>query len=1093
MKVKTEFNSPISNENLAFFAANLPFSSNSIDTMVVFQFAEDCVFHSNTKLYHGVVTVTPHFISLFKSKKQGKFKHFISFQFLYLKLVNIKKESSIVIRGDAFGSRYEDTQEVQITQCENMYLLSHVINRNITLMYPSLSIRKPNVRSNTAPLNIPIAPSQHIQFRYDSIAPVLCDKYSHQFVKEIDMRFACSNYIMPITGFPKQYDFDTIAESCSNLPYFSSFITNGDINENSPISALLTFLEKNSKHFKIVCLDRYEDLNLEPIAKYLYRNFKKCKVTCWRITNSTTKNFPMFLKALFKLEIKVKVLDFRGTFLDHFCLKKIFKGIDKNENFHSLEVLALDGKIEDKMYDSLIHLLNHSSFMKELCLTNLTKNMKLVATLIMNRKLPIEKLDLSGNLMSPKSQYGVIQAVQSSSTIYDVNISRSEFTSENLALLAKALVSNSAKKLRILRINKMNASTPIFSKDKAKKKISFILGSLIGENCEKLGGLELDYMKPKAEHLKSLTTFLKMLPNLYYLSLSGNFSHLDKGVGIHVAKLLEIQSIQTLILKGSDDKCLKKEIIPVLDALEQNRTLCKIDITNNSIGQNNLARFLEICCKHPTLNNVAFDGNGLYDPELLKEFLKTFPQRPQSAYIKFPIQSFRSLCEKYYKNGTDLEDEFINIKSDSQRKLMMNRSLTGNSRFLISSCLPQSIVDEMYRESFEIDDLEPMLNRNHYSLISEAFKIPLPFQNRNEKATKYKAIKKLEKADPSLNEYQMPFLYQYAEVSDYSPPNSSRINTQSTLTTTTSTLTNGHDPKQKKVKVNNNNHDDIYFVNLDKFSISSSEETESSDNKDSDYFNQSPKSSRRNTDNGTRSSKRSRFSESSTDERSSTNKSESSDSYEVVKRSAKMKRRNTDYSYKTNNKRKYKYNENTDESSDDEEDFRKSRKLNKRKNNKSTRSQAVHFEKKVVVRKRIDDSDNDGSEYDDDKYSKKKTQVTENKNNHRKSDYHDKYDRYDKFDRYHKNVSAAKSSNSKRNQKNRRKYDDTDDSSNDYSESFDLLKNKKQLNNTKSRLDVSKEFKQSRRKSDLKYDPYDNEKHGRINRKLVVSSSESDN
>ena len=143
-------------------------------------------------------------------------------------------------------------------------------------------------------------------------------------------------------------------------------------------------------------------------------------------------------------------------------------------------------------------------------------------------------------------------------------------------------------------------------------------------------------------------------PHLRMLSLSGCF---ETGSG-YIDQLIQLvkstTTLELLAIKGTPNNRLKDDLSKILEALEVNRSIRRIDISNNMAGAEMLLKLSDVLMANRLIENVILDGNDIHDIEDYIKFCMRLRQRGTKLFVPFPQNEVNEMLQ--YATATEAQE-----------------------------------------------------------------------------------------------------------------------------------------------------------------------------------------------------------------------------------------------------------------------------------------------------------------------------------------------------------------------------------------------------------------------------------------------------
>lgn len=169
--------------------------------------------------------------------------------------------------------------------------------------------------------------------------------------------------------------------------------------------------------------------------------------------------------------------------------------------------------------------------------------------------------------------------------------------------------------------------------------------------------------------------FLDKCEPLTVLSLNGCISDSDDTTIIHnlIEFISSTTSVTDLRLGGTKEKQIGKfELIQILEALtKDNKVIKRIDLHNQKLDSNLFEVLGNVLLQNRVIEYINFNGCGITDPQIFKDFFSTLLKRGKPLYFPFPYDDIYEMQNKHL-----ITDDLINeLKTESKSIYEGNTSI----------------------------------------------------------------------------------------------------------------------------------------------------------------------------------------------------------------------------------------------------------------------------------------------------------------------------------------------------------------------------------------------------------------------------------
>lgn len=720
-----------------------------------------CVFEASFRINNkntgsGIVAVSNHNICFFK-KERSKCTKLLTLNMMRIRAIDIEHEEKMRITAKTRYPLLGLDENINIVLIDDDHMrFWQVIWRNIQLHSPGMADRfLPRLTTDNEKaypiLSLDFSPAQRIQFGYSafcSLEPAV--QYDHRLVQLFHRRFSVSNFLLDLSQIPSSSGLVAFARMAVQSKSFTALLATSPVTIE-PWTALNLFLA-NEVPLKVVCINA-DNYNMQKIAPLL----SKSEVVRWSLSGRNLTNKHELISAFAQTTRDIKELEFGYMGLSTRSAVCLLDGIRNNRHLHSLEALGLSGVVfarkVRKRYQRMITTLQKegSLALKRIVLRDIGRGAGKIAYTLVVCEAPLQSIDFShNNRMSVWSVNQILQLVTRVKTVYDVDISDTNFSSAECAKMAEVLASNGSTTPRKLKLNDM----------KLGKRIAPVLSAILDANSDAWAGLSFDRNKLDERMAALTTSVLTLLPNLQYLSLSYNFSSEMPGVGQHLAKIMGIKSLRTFILRGKGKRTLKFEAKPVITALGLNDNLYRFDISGNCIGNTLYSQLCDAYEQNTCLRWLSADSNCVTDMSLITRMMKIALSKDYTWKFTLPTQDITAITKNM--NSTQKSQAMSEIASLNMSLLMaieLNTMGTPLERRMFWE-LPETMAQEIVDCSYKQDETDVMKRRNLHTCGCAALNLPLPFQSSADDPLSAEKVVHLSK--PELHVLDTPSLSELA-------------------------------------------------------------------------------------------------------------------------------------------------------------------------------------------------------------------------------------------------------------------------------------------------------------------------------------------
>jgi hypothetical protein len=208
-----------------------------------------------------------------------------------------------------------------------------------------------------------------------------------------------------------------------------------------------------------------------------------------------------------------------------------------------------------------------------------------------------------------------------------------------------------------------------------------------------------------------------------------------KGIEIDLIRLLDIQTLSSISLKGSSKYQLDDKLVPFIQAIESHPNISNLDITGNHSGPKGIDALTHLIQNSETLHYLEYDRQKLNDITPLIHLFDALSASTSIFFSPFPANEIYRLVSKASKSThTEIFETISRQYTKMQFKMMENLEANGVHSFLATK-------GDLYLDKIIAEKTFEIVNRLHahpvniHSAISILLSLPFPFQAKKNDTT----------------------------------------------------------------------------------------------------------------------------------------------------------------------------------------------------------------------------------------------------------------------------------------------------------------------------------------------------------------------
>lgn len=639
---------------------------------------------NNGSIISGCICISEHLISLGKyssSSIQLDVIHLIHL-FDIKRLASLSKDE-MEIETDKLIIYIASPESIRIVRC---------INRNYMLAKSNSSssedyIFEPYNMSHFPKFDPKLSLSQMFQHTYNAYCSFYGQRYHHTAVMYFHRNLIANESVIDLNHLPLRLIDASMGGTMSLLPFFEAMKT-------SPYVFGITMRDRSRPHLlseivPIVAFSRYLhylsfencgiDSGIDEFANALLYN-PECRLQYLDLSHNFISDCSALMDALHTIESSFIYLNFNNCKLDSKSTFLLSQALLNNKHLWKLNYLYIEGakmcaqsaKAFAKFFSILsgkgTYVLRGINFGHVL-------NIDIILNGVLRSEQPIEILHIPNSDLTGRAFDILVEYLSLTHFLKELDISGCKIKFRDIITVIKTLnKNNNIHNFRII-LNRLELNDV---------RLHEVIREM--ENFpQKWSELSIEDNQITEGDLLFLIDNLEKLTYLSSLKIGGNFTFRDKGIGVHLRKLLRFEHLTELSLSGRDNGGLGfEELKDFLDAMQTNKTIRKLDLTGSFIGDQGIAKVSGLLAGSKTLKSLLIDGARPERPDSLIMLLQSIINNRSLVYCPLPrddLYESLGLIEDYR-----IRRQYESVISHKQRKsylrLMINQaesSITNTS------------------------------------------------------------------------------------------------------------------------------------------------------------------------------------------------------------------------------------------------------------------------------------------------------------------------------------------------------------------------------------------------------------------------------
>ena len=147
-----------------------------------------------------------------------------------------------------------------------------------------------------------------------------------------------------------------------------------------------------------------------------------------------------------------------------------------------------------------------------------------------------------------------------------------------------------------------------------------------------------------------IVNMLPKLKNLKGLSIARCFGEHDESVDKIADYIKKTKQLQYLLISGSRRKCLGADSDKIIDALTVNRSIKRLDLSQNRLSEEAIAKLGSVLMINRVVEFISIEGNSVEKFSVFQDLFKALEKRGKKLLITWPDKEIKAIS---LYSGTD--------------------------------------------------------------------------------------------------------------------------------------------------------------------------------------------------------------------------------------------------------------------------------------------------------------------------------------------------------------------------------------------------------------------------------------------------------
>ncbi|EAY00405.1 hypothetical protein TVAG_291110 [Trichomonas vaginalis G3] len=682
------------------------------------------------RLMHGICILTEHLILVVrKAYVTGSYTVFEQFFIMQIKKIKISHDQKVTLV-------FPESRLSIMTNYSNRFV--EILSRNYLLCTCNIpSVLKCKV-SMPEGFDLPhfrpvLSVSQKFQFSYTSYCTVLKTHYNHDLVKFFHKIICEGNVFVNFSELPFQ-DIDVFFGNPVNLEPVLKAMTYApliyghiiqDVSRPDFLKLISPVIAKNKSMKLLQCSNCSIREGIHELTEAMLSN-DSLNIVFYDLSNNPLQELYKLAYAFSKIKNPLLYLNLSDTGMDQTETVNFMKALSVNKYLHEIRYFLIKHcKVNE---DGLKYFMNYLQKMRNLqmnvlrCLDigSIISGSGLLFNALVDFPQPIEFLSLEGSKITKKDLPSLLNYLKTTELLQEINLSDTNLSIEWCGQIIAAIEDN----------EKLSGFNLLLNNNGIGKNFGKFVKLFKSNRLIKWNGLSLEHNDISTTDFVDSLDWFENLTNLREFNIGGNFHKTSSKLQEALEMLFNKQTLFHIGISGTSKKHIGLNGAQIIaNLMENNYNIVELDISNNHIHGEGLAKMAKMLQKNEIILDLQLDGQS---PKTIDSYTKIYEilsKHPSINTCPWPRNDVDSLFSnlKTQQRMTMIRDLAAQY-SLAMKRMKQNQAERGLHSHL--SKLQITEVDEMI-DNLTISMHQSMLNLRTrcHSTISEFFHYPYPFED----------------------------------------------------------------------------------------------------------------------------------------------------------------------------------------------------------------------------------------------------------------------------------------------------------------------------------------------------------------------------